>query len=280
LSKIFDRYKQEAYSVDMNIEETLLTLGLTTEEIEIYVVLLNSGTLLPSEIASQTNVKRTYVYKICEDLLLKGLVVANNKGAKKAYSPASPDYLLSIAEKKRLEAENNKTQIESMLSLLKEKYKTVDEKPIMQVFEGIEGLKKIYKDILAEKDNLMLLRSIYDDKRPDLDSIVVSQVKKQVDNGIHVRTITPLEKSTKEVFLKYDKQNLVERHIVNTTKFDLPSQILVYKDKVAIISLKKAIVSTLIDNKDISDTFKTIFEYMWDKTTDEHQHIVSSWNQN
>ncbi len=277
LSKTIDRHLTKGYSKNM-IEETLIALGLSKEETEIYLALLSKGALSVSEIAKGTKVKRTYVYKICEDLLAKGLISISNKNKGVTYAPLSPDYLLSIAQKKKQEADVTQQKIESLLNSLKEKYKAVEEKPIVQVFESIEGLKKIYKDILEEKSDILLLRSYYDDKRPDLDSVVMKQVGRQVSAGIHVRTITPLEKTTKSMYKNFDKKNLVDRHIINSTKFELASQILIYNEKVAIISLKKNIISTLIDNKDISDTFKTLFEYLWKKTEIEHNKIVSEWS--
>lgn len=260
------------------LKETLISIGLSGEEAEIYLALLEHGSLTPSSIAKLTPIKRTYVYKICDGLKEKGLVSVTKKGQSKAYAPLSPDYLLALAEKKKQEAEDSKNSIERLLSTLKEKYKAVDEKPIVQVYEGIEGLKKVYRDILEEKDDILLLRSFYDDKRPDLDTLITQQIGTQVKEGIHVRTITPLEDQTKEVFLKHDQSNLVKRHIIHSTTFELPSQVIIYKEKVAIISLKKSIISTLIDNKDISDTFRMLFEFMWERTEVEHEEIVAEWS--
>lgn len=260
------------------LKETLIAVGLSEEEAVIYLALLEHGALSPASIAKLTPIKRTYVYKICDGLKEKGLISTLQKGRSKAYAPLSPDYLLTLAERKKQEAEENKNGIERLLSSLKEKYKAVDEKPIVQVYEGLEGLKKVYRDILEEKDDILLLRSFYDDKRPDLDTLITQQIGSQIKEGIHVRTITPLEDQTKEIFLKHDELHLVKRHIIHSTKFQLPSQVIIYKEKVAIISLKKAIISTLIDNKDISDTFRMLFEFMWERTEVEHEEIVAQWN--
>lgn len=264
------------YSIYM-IDETLKKIGLSNEETEVYLSLLNSGTVTASQIAKQTSVKRTNVYNICDSLITKGLVTKKALARGMAFTPLSPDHLSPLAMQLEQRIHNAMTSLENILPSLKEQYKLIDERPIITVYEGIEGLKKIYKNILEEKDDILLLRSYYDDKRIDLDAIVMAQIKNQVKTGIHVRTITPLENSTKEVFLKHDTPNLVKRHIIHSTQFELPSQIIVYKNKVAMISLKKDIVATLIDNKDISDTFRMLFDFMWEKTEKEHEEIVAEW---
>jgi len=259
------------------MDEVLKQIGLTPEEAEIYLTLLEKGSLSAQQIAASTSVKRTYVYRICESLIAKGLVKQEKHGRAIHFTPLSPDHLLTIAEEKKQQAQATQKQLENILEILKTKYFTVEERPIIQVYEGIEGLKKAYKDIINEGKDIMLFRSVHDDKRKDTNEIVMNQIKEQIKANIHVRTITPLEEATEETFLNKDAQRLVDRHIINSYKLDLSAQILIYGNKVAIISLKKEIVATILENKDIADSFKRIFDALWNYSESEHNKIISNW---
>ena len=276
MSQIVDNYSLIVLQIDMNIE-TLIKAGLTREEAEVYLNLLEHGAESASSISSHTSVKRTYVYQVVKNLITKGLVAELTEKKISKFVPNSPDVLLSLVEQKKSEANQAQILIENSLNELKTKYRAIESKPTIQSFEGLAGLKRVYKDILEQKSDILLLRSIYDESKTDLAQIVSEQIKGQILNGIHVRTITPLVGSTKETFLKQDKERLVERHITHKNELELPAQVIVYKTKVAIISLKNEIVATLIDNKDIADTFSIMFEFMWNHTEKEHKEIVSNW---
>lgn len=276
LSFAVDNVFKIMLQIGMN-KETLIKIGLSPEEAEVYLDLLEHGAESASVVASHTSVKRTYVYQVVKNLISRGLARELKEGKATKFEPSSPDVLLSLVEQKKSEANQAQILIENTLNELKTKYRAIESKPIIQSFEGINGLKRVYKDILEEKGDILLLRSIYDESKPDLAKTVSEQIKNQILRGIHVRTITPLVDSTQETFLKHDKERLVERHITHKQELSLPAQIIVYKTKVAIISLKKEIVATLIDNKDIADTFSVMFEFMWNHTEEEHTEITSKW---
>jgi hypothetical protein len=85
---------------------------------------------------------------------------------------------------------------------------------------------------------------------------------------------------TKDHYYHTDSQKLVERRIIQKTRFSLPAQILVWGDNVAIISMKKSKIITVIQNKDISNTFRIIFEYIWDSAEEYHENVVKKWEKN
>jgi sugar-specific transcriptional regulator TrmB len=257
---------------------TILTdLGLTPEQQEIYESLLENGPQPATQLATTTTVKRTYVYTVCNELLERGLITQEKAGSATIFIPEPPEKLLKLAQTQREQLQQAEESLSAILPTLSSKYQLVANKPVVTYYEGIEGLKKVYQQLLNDKQDLLLFRSIYDDKKPEIDDVVMKHLQKQVAAGIHTRTITPLEPTTKEIFLKYDKARLVERHIVTSTTFALPAQILVFGTKLALISLKKNIVITLIDNQDISDAFKGLFEFMWALSAEEHQQIISEW---
>ncbi len=262
------------------IIDTLKELGLSQEEADIYSTLLDKGSLTATAISKNSKVKRTYVYAVCKSLIKKGLVSQLTEKNVTTFSPLSPDHLMDLAERQKQEVLKASQTLEGILPTLKNKYEVVDNKPVVTYYEGIEGIKKVYKDILNTNKNILLFRSIYDDKNPDINNIVLNQIEEQVKRGIKTRTITPLEKSTKNTFLNFDSSRLVERHIVKSSHLDLPAQVIIYGSKVAMISLKKEIVVTVLDNLDIATTMQNVFELIWELSEQNHNKITSEWSKN
>jgi sugar-specific transcriptional regulator TrmB len=252
-------------------------LGLSEEQADIYESLLTNGAQGASNLAKTTKVKRTYVYTVCSELVKKGLIVEDKKEKKVIFRAQPPNHLLTEAENQKIKAELAQKELINLLPTLESQYRLHESKPLVNQYEGLEGLQKIYEDILKTNENLLLFRSIYDEKNNTIDSLIQKQIQAQVKNGIHTRTITPLEKDTKETYLTLDPKRLVERHIVEHDRFNLPSQILVYGEKVAIVSLKSTILATVIDNKDISTTFRNLFTFLWEASAEEHKQITASW---
>lgn len=47
-------------------------------------------------------------------------------------------------------------------------------------------------------------------------------------------------------------------------KLNIPAQVIVYGDKVAITNFKESMITVAVESKYIAETFRLMFEYMWD----------------
>jgi sugar-specific transcriptional regulator TrmB len=255
-------------------EESLKQSGLSPDQARVYEALLKNGPLPAGKVSAYASLKRGLTYKILEQLEAAGLVAKKEeKGKVATFEPAHPLRLKEIAETKEKDAKNAQVALEGVLGGLISDFNLVSGKPGIQYLEGIDGLKRIYDDIIETKQDILLIRSIYDDKYPQIEKLVNHQIARQVKSSIHVRALTPLVEETIVTVVNDDEKNLVERRIIPKEKFSLAAQVIIYSNKVAITNLKEKFVSTLVENSDIAETFKTIFEYMWMSSTQEHEKI-------
>ena len=86
-----------------------------------------------------------------------------------------------------------------------------------------------------------------------------------------------MKKFSKQQHLEYLKKRKARKIAVRMIpqKYIIPSQVIVYNNKVAITSLKKELITTLIENENIAKTFQTLFQYMWDKAKADHEIIIN-----
>jgi sugar-specific transcriptional regulator TrmB len=251
-------------------KDLLLALGLNELEATSYLALLEHGTLSVSELSKNTKISRTNLYNVITALISKGVVEEVNIGKVARFQAQHPRNLLDLVSQKEKDIEESRKALELLLPSLQSLYKLTNYKPAIQVFEGIEGLKKIYADILRTKSDILLFRSVYDFEDEKMKKLVRTQIDKQVRANIHVRAIAPFDKTYTAKAITHDEQNLVTRKIVSPERFSLPAQILIYANKVAITDLKSsARISTLIENDAIAGTFRGLFEYIWETSETE-----------
>lgn len=257
-------------------EDYLIKAGLSPEQSVVYGVLLKNGKLSARKVHQKTPFKRGLVYKVLDQLVSLGLVEKiDEKGRVANFLAQHPIKLRDLAEQKEREAKDAQVALASVLPALISDFNMISGQPGISFFEGVEGLAKVYNDVVLVGKDIMLFRSVYDDDHPELAKLVEKQIKRQVEKGLHTLALTPLSKDTQVTVIESDDKNLVKRRVVPREKFILDSQIIIYGNKVAIVSLKNKLISTIIDNEDINNTWRTIFHYIWEKAGSESDKILA-----
>ena len=259
------------------LEEVLAQAGLDAVESSVYTALLNNGALTILEISKKAGLKRTNLYNILVSLENKHLVKKVQHNKKTLYFPNSPREIQNLLDLKETQINVARSTFELLIDTLQSKYSLVSHKPVITYLEGLTGLQKLYHDVNDTMKNICLFRSTHDDKRQDVDKLIQNQITEQVKRNIHARVIGPYEQGAEKIYLKYDKLRLVEQRFFTDTKFDIPAQILIYGNKTAITTIRRDIIITLIENEEISLTFKTMFEALWLLCEKEHSELVGKW---
>src|SRR3989338_7091720 len=87
-------------------EEQLKELGLTDNEVKIYLLLLKQGALNPSQISQKLGLHRGYIYDALERMQEKEIVNSILKDNKKHFQATNPENLVEIM-RLRLESFQN-----------------------------------------------------------------------------------------------------------------------------------------------------------------------------
>ncbi len=97
--------------------------------------------------------------------------------------------------------------------------------------------------------------------------LIKEQIQKQVVKNIKTRAITPHRPGQVLTAPVYDDEKfLIERKIVPAEKLKIPAQIIIYGDRVGITNFRETIITIQIESKYIAETFRIMFEYMWENT--------------
>ena len=259
-----------------NLIETL-SKALPKDEAAMYLYLLNKAPKKASDIAKDLSLARPIAYKVLERLIEKELVVKHKKpGGVTIYNPQHPANLKAYIDGRAREVETQQAIFDASLpSLVSEFHTRFGGIPGFRVMQGIEGLHELYEDILNERKDMLLIRSTKDHNTPELRNLVLKAISEQVKLGIHTRAIAPLRPVINPDILAADKRNLVERRIVPEGVLAIPAQIISYATKVGITAYGDGLMTTIIENPAIHETFEILFNYIWQKAEPDHNVIIA-----
>lgn len=233
-------------------KEVLQEVGLNEKEAIIYLGLLKERICGASKLSKLTKIQRTTVYLELDNLIRRGLVSYVIKNSKRYYQAASPEKLVEILDTKR-------QKINSILPNLKNLHPTIQPFKI-EVFEGKEGIKTFYQDILNNKVKELLAFGVTGNAFEVLKFEFPHFVQKFEKAGLRVRYLA--NKSSEKLLKELPKNRTKIKYLPNQYFSDITT--IIYKNKIAIQSLiKENIFVILIEDEKLFKGYKNYFEFMW-----------------
>lgn len=243
----------------MEPEKVLEQIGLSKNEIKVYLALLKLGSVQVSKIKEETKLHRTGIYDIAEKLLNKGLINYVIKNNVKHYKATHPNKLLEYVKEKEESVKEILSNLIKLAEFQKEEFK-------VEVYKGVEGFKTVLNDILRVGQNLILF-GIDEVKFKERFPILMENFfKKEEEKGIKERLLT--SESTKFIF---EKKTTHYRFI--SDEFFNPTPTIVYGNKVIIMVLEPLNI-VMIENSNVADSYKKYFEMLWGIAKDMPKKVL------
>lgn len=242
----------------LNTVELLENLGLEEKEAEIYLALLNNGAMLPQHIAQATGLKRTTLYNIFPLLIEKGIIKEIVQGKRRLMSANSPEDLFKSYEERYKEIKENIAELAAV-------YRMQGLKPKIEVYEGLDGLKKVFLDTLKTKKELLIVSQITEYHSRLLNWIYDEYVPMRVKAGIAARAISEERENKKEYMLSREEE-LREVKYVPWDKFHFKMEMMIYGDNVSFSTNEKGapLVGIIIRSRQIAGTLAALFNLAWE----------------
>jgi sugar-specific transcriptional regulator TrmB len=126
-----------------DILQSLMQRGMLEKEAVIYMTTLELANAPASRIARKSQIKRTTAYAILRDFEQRGLATSIMRKDISYFSVIDPQQLAQQLQTKYQQF----TQALPALEALKEQYSN---KPKIMYYEGLSGMKQVYRDILDD----------------------------------------------------------------------------------------------------------------------------------
>ncbi|MBW2996185.1 hypothetical protein KY332_02675 [Candidatus Woesearchaeota archaeon] len=231
-------------------------LGLTKNEIIIYLSLLELGTTTTGPLTHKSGLHTSRVYESLNKLIEKGLVSFHLKANRKHFSAADPNTLLNLLEQE-------KREIQEIIPRLKaiEKEHLPEEKAT--TYEGYKGVRNVYDNIVAtlkKGDEILVFGARGQDESFMAKTYFKQYTRRRIKKGIKMRMIFNADAKTTGKF--YSSLPLTKvKYMPKNMK--TPAAVDIYANHVGILVLKKLPIVFLITSKEVADSYRAFFEMLW-----------------
>lgn len=240
------------------IKDVLRGLGMTHNEIEIYLVLLNGRDMGVNKIASESCLHRQVCYDALDRLVDKGFVTYAVKSGKKLFKALEPEKILDYLEGKKQEVESVLPKLTGMF--MKEKGETD-----VDLLKGKNVIRSMYNDILrtlSETGDTMCAMGIDENKFLAFDEDTIrGYILKMTRSNFREKLLT--KKGTAFFF----EGTQSEYRLLPRKAFSANPTTHMYGTKTAIIIWGNPVYGVIIDNEQVTETNRRFFRMLWNTAT-------------
>jgi sugar-specific transcriptional regulator TrmB len=237
------------------IEQTLKNIGLTDNEIKLYLVLLKNGPSHSGEIIQKTEFQSSVVFHLLDKLIEKGIVGYMVENKKKRYSANDPSVFKGLLEEKEKELKKTKKDLEEDIIKLKNLNNSKEQETKAIIFRGLRGIQTIQNDLLnsAKEYEMYAARDTFSKSMPKYREYFKEA---RVGKKIKQRIILPEDK--KKPNRKYQQKRYVPKENAS------PISLMLYNKKVIFfIWDSDPPLAIVLEGEKVSSSFKNMFELMW-----------------
>jgi len=243
--------------------EELKKIGLTKNEAEVYLVLIENGMIPAREIIARTKLHRQLVYDALNSLIEKARVSFVNKNGKKYFKANPPEIFINFLENKKIEIEKDVLEFRKILPKLNSLTKISSEKQEASVYQGNKGIKSLLDDMLKQRDEILTIGAS-DVKAKSFDYHLKFNLpffhKIREKNKIKYQILLSqeLKKRANELNkLKYSQAKVLPKEFTSNSSTNI------YGDKISILMWGEEPFGILIKSKDIADAQRKYFNQLW-----------------
>jgi len=184
------------------------------------------------------------------------LVDRQERGKRYIYLAGDPSATLRVLERRQ-------SAMEMILPELESLYKNQKNKPVIEFYEGKEALKELYMKSVGAKEEIHAIGST--ERLEKALPRFLSRFQKAIkQKGLVMHDLlTPQARGKTGKVIKETIGALYSQKYLPENCGDVPTDVLIWDDKIALITLEEPLFGTLITNKYLADTFRTFFKLMW-----------------
>lgn len=235
--------------------------GLSKDESSVYLALLELGSSYVSVIAKKSGVHRVNCYKVLEQLQAKGFVNQFVKNKIRHFTAEDPKVLIRRQHKLLQKAEQLVPHLLTLTSAMAYK-------PKMLMYEGKEGLMNILEDTLESEEEILGYTNFGDLPTVLPEKYLMEYAEKKIQRRIATKLMSPHSieglRHLGQCYPQGFHTHLVEVLFVDPENFPFEYQVMIYGDKVAILSLNpEEPLGMVLESAVYARTQRAIFKLAW-----------------
>jgi sugar-specific transcriptional regulator TrmB len=248
--------------------QELMDFGLSEKEAKVYLAALSLGASPVQNIAKEADVNRATTYAVIENLSKRGIMSWYRQGKKVKYFAERPEKVIQhLVNRKRSHLDNKTTHLKKLMPELLARQKKQESKTTLTYYEGKVGVQEATKSIFRGFDEKYRIIYNHDEfyskfKPRELKNMASDRITKNIKAHI-IRVI--------------DKEPPTAPHAnqlnVANKKLDISFDLSLYDKMTRIVSLKDPVSAITINNKAITNTFKNLFDLLYEVIEKRKDHV-------
>lgn len=234
-------------------KEVLKQIGLTDYESELYLMLLQYGSLSAYELAEKTGMYRQVTYDTLNRLAEKGYVSSVKEGKAQKYSALHPDLILELLSEK---VENFKEILPSLIQVDKK----AKDPMMVETYRGKNITRIALRDIISNlkgKGGEVLCTAVDEYIPLTKNKTIVEQYERDLVN-YKIKEKVIIKEGTKGLF-----KNGMSQYRKIQSKFFNQNPVQIYGNNVQIIVWGNPDYLIIIRSKEVAEAYKKQFELLW-----------------
>lgn len=228
----------------------LRKLGLSKNEAEVYLILLETGYISIGKIGEKAGLSRPTVYRVLENLEKRELINKIKKGKKNQYVAGSPDNLLKILKVQKRKVEEQEREFLRIISVLQGKYHLLSNKNEIKIYSGKQNHNILLEDLSSS--SAKKIRTFLSDKNilPEKELLEIYEKIKTRLGSLEVHEIHNEP-------LKNNKPDFISRKVAKNKN----SLNIIIADKVYLFEKENGFV---IEQETAIKSYQSLFNLLWE----------------
>lgn len=244
--------------------EQLETLGLSDDEAEVYLFLLENGPRTPLELSRQTSINRSKIYRLVEVMQEKKLLEDTKSAWGQKLVAAPPDNLELIIMREEEQVKQKKDLLTGLIDDLQELPGETHSSFQTKHYKGMEGMKQMFWNGLKAKEETLIFGFSSIDKFTDW-KFAEKLRQEAVDRKLHYFEITNTKLSSDWANIKELLEIYQKTKWINPTKLTIKQYTEIHDDIVRVYNWdKKELAGIEIINTNLAEMMKQIFWHYWE----------------
>ncbi len=240
---------------EIEIHKALEAVGLSKNEVTVYLDLLRAGKSSAMEISKRAQLHRSNTYDILEKLLEKGIVDESIEDDKMFFCPIDPKDLLDYARQKESKLKEIIPELEKFHN------KTVEESRVY-ISKGLNSVKNLLNHLL-EVNKPVFIYGTPKEATEILGGFIEDWNKTRIEKKISLKHIygTDSMKRIKEL----NEMNFTEARFLPES-FNSKVSTNICGNKVVIVLWDIPISAIVIESESVAESYRKKFDILWEVT--------------
>ncbi len=255
----------------LKIQKTLALLGLNETEVKVYLDLLKLGNTPASQIARRLKLNRSTTRYTLENLTKKRFVFQESRNGTFFFTAEDPEKILLLLKSEQHELDEKQNSLHQIMGDLKNLKNPHFNTPKVRFFQGIDGLIKMYEDILETSRKtkctlygyaLLDYQKTYPEFLDFIENVYVPEREKIGNKSFFIFN----DNESNQKYIKNDKKMNRTTLLVPEEQFPFKTAFHIYDDKISFSSqlTTGAPTGIIMEHKDIQNDHFSLFRMAWE----------------